>query len=83
MAAVGMEKEVASTRRLPSSRIWGRINITRIMEITVPRPRLCPMPTMAASEVMTPIRVPATAKMVPEVRMVGNAKFMVSIMASL
>ena len=48
----------------------------------VPRPRLWPMPTMAASEVICPMRMPATARMVPEVMMVGKAKFMVSMMAS-
>ena len=49
--------------------------------MTVPRPRLSPMPAMTGSEVMLPIRKPLTDMMAPEVMMVGNAKFMVSVMA--
>ena len=48
----------------------------------VPRPMLWPMPTMAASEVMPPIRIPATVMIVPEVITVGNAKFSDSVIAS-
>lgn len=40
------------------------------------------MPTMAVSEVICPMSVPATARIVPEVMTVGKAKFSVSIMAS-
>ena len=54
-----------------------------MMEMMVPRPRHWPMPTMQASEVIWPMRMPDTVMMVPEVRMVGNAKLMVSIMACL
>lgn len=37
---------------------------------------------MEALEVIRPMRMPAVARMVPEVMMVGKAKFMVSMMAS-
>ena len=47
-----MEKDVLSTSTPPSSRICGRTNNTRMMEMMVPRPRHWPMPTMQASEVI-------------------------------
>ena len=77
----GTEKEVLSMTRLPISRIWGRANMTMMMEITVPRPRLSPMPAMTGSEVMLPMRKPQMDMMAPEVKMVGKAKFSVSTMA--
>ncbi len=51
------------------------------MEIIVPLPRHCPIPQMAPSEDICPIKIPASAIMEPEVIMVGNAKFIVSIIA--
>ena len=83
VAALGMEKLVLSAMPPPSSRIWGRTKRTRNMDRMVPRPRLWPMPAMAASEVICPMRVPATVRMLPEVITVGKAKFSASIMASL
>ena len=50
--------------------------------MTVPRPRLSPMPAMTGSDVMLPIKKPQTERMEPEVRIVGKAKFSVSTMAS-
>ena len=66
----------------PSSRICGRTNMTSPIEITVPRPRHWPMPQIVGSEVIMPIRKPETARIVPEVMIVGKAKFIVSMMAS-
>ena len=66
----------------PSSKSCGRVNMTRIMEITVPRPTLWPMPTIVPSELIRPRMKPEAARMVPEVRIVGKAKFMASMMAS-
>lgn len=40
------------------------------------------MPHTAPSEDICPIKMPASASMVPEVTMVGKAKFIVSIIAS-
>ena len=66
----------------PMSKICGRANMTMMMEMTVPRPRLSPMPAMTGSEVMRPIRKPLIDRIEPEVMMVGNAKLSVSMMAS-
>lgn len=67
----------------PMSRIWGRTAITSTMEMTVPRPRQVPMAAMTGLVVITPISAPATARMVPDVKMVGNASFNAAIIASL
>ena len=56
--------------------------MTITMDIIVPRPRHCPMPQIAPSEDIRPIRIPARASMEPDVTIVGKAKFIVSIMAS-
>ena len=81
-SGVGTENEVFSMTRPPSSRICGRQNMTRMIEMIVPRPRLCPMPTIVPSELIRPRIKPAEARIEPEVRMVGNAKFIVSMIAS-
>ena len=57
--------------------------MTRKIEMTVPRPRLSPIPAMTGSEVMLPIRKPQMDMIAPEVMIVGNAKLSVSIMAFL
>ena len=75
-------KAVFSMMISPSSRIWGRIPITRKMEIRVPRPRHTPMDAMEAVVDSRPMAMPAEAKMVPEVTMVGKASFSDSITAS-
>ena len=56
--------------------------MTRTIEIRVPRPMASPMPLMVHSVVMRLISTPEAARMVPEVRIVGKAKFIASIMAS-
>ena len=56
----------------PTYRIWGRINMTKNMEISVPRHRHSPMPTMAGSVVIWEIRNPAADRMLPEVNTVGK-----------
>ena len=59
-------------RASPSMSSWGSTVMTRMMEVTVPRPRVWPTEPMVASVEMPPMRKPATAMMVPEVRMVGK-----------
>ena len=76
-----MAKLVRSTMESPTSRIWGSTARTSKMEITVPRPRQVPMAAMTGFVVIAPIRAPATARMVPEVKMVGKAWFRAVIMA--
>ena len=66
----------------PTNRICGSTNIVINIEIIVPRPRHCPIPYIAPSEVSFPISTPATASIVPEVIIVGNDKFIVLIMES-
>ena len=66
----------------PSIKIWGRMPITRKMEIKVPRPRHTPMEAMAGLEDSRPMEMPAEARMVPEVTMVGKASFSDSMTAS-
>jgi len=78
----GTENEVLSTMPLPMSKICGRANMTMMMEMTVPRPRLSPMPAMTGSDVMLPIKKPQIERIEPEVMIVGKAKFSVSTMAS-
>ena len=75
-------KAVFSMMVSPNSRIWGSTPMTSSMEIKVPRPRHSPMAVMAASEVKKQISVPADARMVPEVTMVGKARFRASTIAS-
>lgn len=48
----------------------------------VPLPRHCPIPHTAPSEDIRPIKMPASASIVPDVTIVGNAKFIVSMIAS-
>ena len=76
-------KAVFSMMMSPSSKIWGRTPMTRKIEMTVPRPRQMPIEEMAGLEDRKPIRMPAAARMVPEVMMVGNASFSASTTASL
>ena len=78
----GMENEVLSMKAVPVSRICGRTSMTRKIEKTVPRPKLSPMPAMTGSEVRLPIKKPLMARIEPEVMIVGNAKFSVSMIAS-
>ena len=52
------------------------------MEISVPRHRHSPMPTMAGSVVIRPIRNPAADRMLPEVSTVGKDRFSAWMMAS-
>ena len=63
-------------------RICGRMNITRNMEIRVPRHRHSPIPTMAGSVVMRAMRNPAADRMLPEVSTVGKERFSAWMMAS-
>ena len=76
-------KLVFSTMISPTSRIWGRMNMTRNMEIRVPRLMHSPMPTMAASVDILPMRKAAELRMVPEVNTVGKARFRALTMAVL
>ena len=48
--------DVFSITLMLISSICGSTNITITMDISVPRHRLCPTPTMAHSEVIFPIR---------------------------
>ena len=77
-----MAKEVFSMIFPPRSKICGSTNMTSTIEIMVPRPMASPMPLMVQSVVMMLMSSPETARMVPEVRIVGKAKFMASMMAS-
>ena len=77
-----MVKAVFSMMMSPSSRIWGRMPMTRKMEIRVPRPRHTPMEAMDGLVDRNPIKIPAEARMVPEVTMVGKASFSDWITAS-
>ena len=56
--------------------------MTRNMEINVPRHRHTPMPTMAGSVVIRPIRKPAADRMLPEVSTVGKDRSSAWMMAS-
>ena len=56
--------------------------MTRNMEISVPRHRHSPMPTMAGSVVMWAMRNPAADRMLPEVSTVGKDRFSAWMMAS-
>ena len=78
----GMAKDVFAMIVPPRSRICGRTNMTRTIEIMVPRPMASPMPLIVQSVVMILMSSPETARIVPEVRIVGKAKFMASMMAS-
>lgn len=77
-----MENEVLSIKAVPTSRICGSTNMTRKMEITVPRPRLSPIPAITGSDVRLPIKKPQMARIEPEVMIVGKAKLSVSMIAS-
>ena len=66
----------------PTISTCGRTNITKRMEIIVPLPRLSPIPLMAPLEVIFPMAKPDKIIVEPEVIIVGNAKFRVSIIAS-
>ena len=57
----------------PNSKSCGKIPITNRMEINVPLPKHTPMPEIAPSEERNPMAVPAAAKILPEVKIVGNA----------
>ena len=46
--------------------------MTRMMEVTVPRPRASPTEPMVASVEISAMRNPATDMTLPEVRMVGK-----------
>lgn len=65
----------------PRIRICGRTNRTRRMETIVPRPRQVPMAAITGFVVRTLIRIPADARMEPEVKMVGNDSFRAATMA--
>ena len=53
------------------------------MEISAPRPKVLPKEAMVALEVSAPMTNPAQTIIVPEVMMVGNASFNVSMIAAL
>ena len=53
------------------------------MEINVPRPKATPMEATVGSDAISPIKNPAQVKIVPEVKIVGNAWFKDSVIASL
>ena len=57
--------------------------MTRNMEMRVPRLRQEPMPTMAPSVEILPIRKPAAARMEPEVSTVGKESWRAFTMAFL
>ena len=57
--------------------------MTRNMEISVPRLRHWPMPTMDGSVVICPMRKPAADRMEPEVSTVGKDRSSALIRASL
>ena len=67
----------------PSTRIWGSTASTRKIEIKVPLLKQTPMAEMVGLVVICPISAPATARMEPEVKMVGKASFKASTMAFL
>ena len=77
-----MAKEVFAMIFPPTSRICGSTNMTRAIEIMVPRPMASPIPLIVQSVVMMLISSPEAARIVPEVRIVGKAKFIASMMAS-
>ena len=54
-----------------------------MMEIMVPRLKQVPIAAMIGLVVMTPIRAPAAARILPEVKMVGKDWFRVTMIASL
>ena len=56
--------------------------MTRNMEISVPRHRHSPMPTMAGSVVIWAMRNPAEDRILPEVSTVGKDRFSAWTMAS-
>jgi hypothetical protein len=43
------------------------------MDINVPRPKATPMEATVGSDAISPIKNPAQVKIVPEVKIVGNA----------
>ena len=58
------------------------MNMTMMIVRIVPRPRLSPIPAIAALEVIWPMRIPAMAIIRPEVMIVGKDRFIVSMIAS-
>ena len=56
--------------------------MTRNSEIAVPCPRYIPMEDIVSFEVRNAMMTPAIVRMLPEVSSVGNARFIVSIMAA-
>ena len=56
--------------------------MTRNMEISVPRLRHWPMPTMDGSVVICPMRKPAADRMEPEVSIVEKTSFQVKLPAT-
>ena len=77
-----ISKLVRSMMESPSTRICGRTNSTRMMEMMVPRPRHSPIAAITGLVVSTLISTPADARMEPEVKMVGNDSFRAVTMAS-
>ena len=77
-----ISKLVRSMMVSPRIRICGRTNRTSMMETIVPRPRQVPMAAITGFVVSTLIRIPADARMEPEVKMVGNDSFRAVTMAS-
>ena len=67
----------------PTSKSCGSTNITRQIDINVPLARFNPILAMEPSEVILPIKKLAVAIIVPEIAIVGKAKFMVSTIACL
>ena len=67
----------------PNSKSCGKIPITSRIESSVPLPKQIPIPEIAPSEERNPIAVPAAARILPEVKIVGNARFSDCFMASI
>ena len=78
-----ISKLVRSMMESPSTRICGSTPSTRQMEMRVPRPRQVPMAQMTGLVVSMLMRIPADARMEPEVKMVGKELFSASTMACL
>ena len=66
-------KAVFSIIISPNTKIWGSTNITKKIDIIVPRPRHCPIDETAGSDESLPISTPADANIEPDVNIVGNA----------
>ena len=73
---------VRRTKVSPNSRSCGSTNSTRNTVMSDPTPTNRPMPATAPDETRAPMSRPAEMSIVPEVMMVGKARFSAVIMAS-